>query len=100
MGCTVQGFEWDAGNREKCQKHGVSLREIELVFQNTPGVYPDPTHSREETRFRAIGKAHSRYVFVVFTLRQRAGMTLIRPISARYMHEQEIRHYEQQQKTS
>ena len=100
MGYTVQGFEWDAGNREKCQKHGVSLREIELVFQHTPGVYPDPAHSQEETRFRAIGRAKDRYIFVVFTLRHHAGLTLIRPISARYMHEREIRHYEQQQKTS
>jgi uncharacterized DUF497 family protein len=23
------GFDWDAGNREKCRKHGVSTAEIE-----------------------------------------------------------------------
>ena len=23
------GFEWDAGNSEKCQKHGLPLDEIE-----------------------------------------------------------------------
>ena len=26
------GFNWDAGNRKKCQKHGVSIAEIESVF--------------------------------------------------------------------
>ncbi len=28
----VSGFDWDDGNIEKCQKHGVSLEEIEALF--------------------------------------------------------------------
>ena len=26
------GFNWDAGNRNKCQKQGVSITEIESIF--------------------------------------------------------------------
>jgi hypothetical protein len=33
---------------------------------------------------------------MVFTLRERADALLIRPISARYMHQKEIRHYEEE----
>jgi uncharacterized protein len=44
---------------------------------------------------RAIGKTRSgRYVFLVFMLRTIHGSTLIRPISARYMHKKEIDRYE------
>lgn len=91
------GFQWDEGNREKCVAHGVSLAEIESLFRGVPGVYDDPDHSEQEPRLRAIGQTDSgRYVFVAFTIRQEAGKTLIRPITARYMHEREIRHYERQ----
>jgi len=46
---------------------------------------------------RAIGKtAAGRYVFVVFMLRQVEGLPRLRPISARYMHQKEIDHYERQ----
>ncbi len=50
-----QGFDWDAGNREKCCKHGVSVREIEALFRGRPSVEPDLAHSALEYRFRAIG---------------------------------------------
>lgn len=98
----LAGFEWDNGNRQKCQKHGVSLDEIEQVFLREPAVFPDPGHSQTEDRFRAIGTTRSgRYVFVAFTLRNHAeGGVLVRPISARYMHDKEIRHYERQQEGS
>ena len=46
---------------------------------------------------RAIGKtAAGRYVFMAFMWRQQEGTTLLRPISARYMHQKEIDHYEDQ----
>jgi len=32
MKLTVAGFDWDSGNREKYQKHGASLAEIEALF--------------------------------------------------------------------
>jgi uncharacterized DUF497 family protein len=90
----ISGFEWDSGNWPKCAKHGLTKAEIEQVFIRTPSVYPDPNLG--EDRKRAIGTtAEGRYVFVVFTLRESELGILIRPISARYMHEREIRRYEQ-----
>ena len=90
----ISGFEWDSGNWPKCAKHGLTKAEIEQVFIRTPSVFPDPNLG--EDRKRAIGTtAEGRYVFVVFTLRESELGILIRPISARYMHEREIRRYEQ-----
>lgn len=37
------GFEWDAGNCGKCQKHGVSIQEIEHVLTHAETlITPDP----------------------------------------------------------
>ena len=89
------GFDWDEGNWPKCGKHGVSKTDIESVFLNTPSVMADP--HPDEPRMRAIGKTHSgRYVFLVFMMRQFNHQWLIRPISARFMHQREIDHYENQ----
>ncbi len=91
----VAGFDWDDGNRAKCEKHGVSLAEIEALFAGPHRVAPDPAHSAEEVRLLAIGKgAGRREMFVAFTLREGADGRLIRPISARYMHRKEIESYE------
>ena len=89
----VAGFEWDSGNIDHCQKHGVTLGEIEALFSNTPHVLGDPF--AEERRFRAIGRNNAkRFMYVVFMLRKRGAEFYIRPISARYMHKKEIDHYE------
>jgi uncharacterized protein len=89
----ITGFDWDAGNWPKCGKHGVSREEIEEVFLGTPAVMPDPNPN--ESRMRAIGKTNAgRYAFLVFTLRKVGRQTTIRPISARFMHQKEIDHYE------
>ena len=93
---TVSGFDWGDGNRAKCQKHGVTIAEVEAVFRHPHHLAPDVTHSTLETRFLAIGRGEgSRPIFVAFTLREVAEETLIRPISARYMHRKEIDHYDQ-----
>jgi hypothetical protein len=91
----VAGFDWDAGNLEKCQKHGVPVAEIEELLSSDPGVAPDPDHSAREDRFIAVGRnAAGRPLFVAFTLRIKDGQRLIRPVSARYMHKKEIEGYE------
>ena len=92
------GFLWDAGNGLKCQKHGVSISEIEYVLAHAETlIVPDPKSSRREPRLLAIGRTQEgRYTFVVFTPRQSAGATLLRPISARYMHKKEFNKYEQE----
>ena len=90
-------FDWDAGNRDRCRKHEVSLAEIEAVLEGHPLVAPDPKHSAQETRFIALGRtAAHRSVFIAFTFRLRNGRLLFRPISARYMHAKEIQRYEAQ----
>jgi uncharacterized DUF497 family protein len=60
-------------------------------------VVPDRAHSFSEQRIRAIGKTEGgRSIFIVFTIRERGGKRFIRPISARYMHRKEVRHYEKE----
>jgi uncharacterized DUF497 family protein len=93
----IAGFDWDTGNRRKCQRHGVSTEDIESLFGRPVAVYPDPAHSVDEERFKAIGKTdEGRSVLLVFTLRRRGQALLVRPISARYMHVREVEHYEKE----
>jgi len=73
------------------------MAEVEQLFRRPVAVFPDPAHSRGETRFKAVGKTEQgRSVLIVFTLRQHKDETFIRPISARYMHAKEVRHYEEE----
>ena len=91
----ITGIDWDGGNWPKCGKHGVSREEIEDVLLGTPAVMPDP--HPDEPRMRAIGKTSAgRYVFLVFMPRQMGSHILLRPISARFMHQKEVTHYEHQ----
>lgn len=91
----ASGFDWDAGNWEKCQKHGVSIPEIEAVLLGDPKIAPAPRRSATEERFIAVGRtAGGRVVFIAFAFRLRGGARLVRPISARYMHAKEIERYE------
>ena len=93
----MAGFDWDESNRDKCRRHGVPLAEIEAMFLRPFAVFPDPEHSGSEERFKAIGtNDEGRHIFVVFTLRTRADISLIRPISARYMRRKEVAHYEKE----
>ena len=92
------GFVWDNANHSKCQKHGVSVAEVEHVLARAATlIVPDLKNSRAEPRFLAIGRTEQgRYALVVFTPRQTRGGILMRPISARYMHRKEIKKYEQE----
>lgn len=84
-----EGFDWDAGNREKCRKHGMTLEDIESVFRGPVLLLPDP--EPREPRQRAIGVTQDgRKAFIVFTMRR----SKIRPLSARFMHRREIEAYE------
>ena len=93
----IDAFDWDEGNWPKCGKHGLSRIDIEHVLRNEPFVLPDRNPQDDETRFNAVGtNSKGRYAFVVFTVRERDGRRLFRPISARYMHMKEIENYERQ----
>jgi uncharacterized DUF497 family protein len=89
------GFDWDEGNLEKCQKHGVSVSGIERLLSGEPAVAPDLKHSVEEDRFIAVGRNPAgRPLFVAFTFRKLEGRRLVQPVSARYMHQKEAERYE------
>jgi len=93
----ANGFDWDKGNRAKCEKHGLSSSAIEGLFASPLAILPDAAHSQGERRFRAIGRMDKgRGVFIVFRLRRNGDELLIRPISARYMHKKEIDAYEKE----
>ncbi len=80
----VTGFDWDQGNLEKCQKHGVGIAEIETLFHRALAVFPDLSHSTNEDRLIGIGKTKKgHHVFIAFTLRTIGNSVLIRPVSAR-----------------
>ncbi len=93
----VAGFDWDEGNRAKCQRHGVSIEEIEVLFMGDLRIAPDPKHSQDEDRRIAVGRTRAgRPIFVAFTLRVKKRRRLIRPVMARYMHAKEIAAYEKE----
>jgi len=94
---TLAGFDWDAGNRAKCQKHGVSVADIEALFSSPLLIVPDAAHSKTESRIRALGRTGAgRMIFLVFTVRVKGGRRLVRPISARFMHAKEVASYEKE----
>ena len=91
----ITGFNWDAGNARKNEKHGVSMAGAEQVFFNAPLLLlEDGAHSQQEPRLHALGKTdEGRALHITLTLRQ--SHQLIRVISARDMHRKERAIYEQ-----
>ena len=85
----ITGFDWDAGNARKNEKHGVSMAEAEQVFFSMPLLLlVDEKHSHRGARHHALGQTDAgRLLHLTFTLRK-AG-SLIRVISARDMHRKE-----------
>lgn len=103
--CTVRRlpktlvFEWDKWNIDKnYKKHGVDPKEAEEIFVSEElFVLPDIKHSQKEKRNIALGKTQEgKGLFVVFTLRGNK----IRVISARRMHEKEVKKYAKAKKDS
>ncbi|MCP5003258.1 MAG: BrnT family toxin [Planctomycetes bacterium] len=94
----IDGFDWGEGNLEKCQKHGVSISEIESIFaEEELTVFCDEEHSLEEERLIAVGQTkEKRNVLIIFTIRKRDKEQFIRPISARYMHQKEVKYYKEE----
>jgi hypothetical protein len=46
MDATISGFDWDDGNRAKCQHHGLSPAEVEALFERPVLIVPDVAHSQ------------------------------------------------------
>jgi uncharacterized protein len=98
MPLKIAGVEWDKGNLAKCQKHGLTVRDIEYVLlHGNDFIIRDARHSEAEGRYIAIGRTETeRSASVAFTLRcGHDGKLRIRPISSRYMHQREIKKYGQ-----
>lgn len=98
QGMKFSGFDWDEGNIGHCRKHGLTIPEIERALNSGALVIlSDVKHSGAEQRQIAAGALpNGERIFVAFTLRQKDGKTLLRPISARRMHEGERRRYGQE----
>jgi uncharacterized protein len=78
-------FDWDAGNWPKCGRRGVSKSDVESAVQSARFAITDPFE--EERRLRVVGLAQNcRHVFVALTIRVKDQLSLVRPISARFMH--------------
>ena len=92
----IAGFEWDAGNARKNEKHDVSQSGTEQVFFDPRLLMVvDSVHSVDEPRYHALGVSlDRRNLHIVFTLR--AQGTLIRVISARDMHRKERQIYDRE----
>jgi uncharacterized DUF497 family protein len=100
VGLRFSGFDWDEGNRAKCQKHGLSITQIEGFFAYSPRVAPDHKHSVDEDRFIAVGRIAGRPVFAAFTIRVKDKRRFIRPVTARFMHAKEVAAYEEESATT
>ena len=88
-------FEWDEGNSSKnWEKHKVSKKECEYLFSHNPIVMNDLTHSQKEDRFIALGKVNKRYLFIIYTIRNK----YIRIISARDQNKKEKMFYHSKRK--
>ena len=94
----IEGFNWDTGNTNKCQKHGLTKKEIEKFFlQKRVYIAPDIKHSFDEERLLAIGVGpKKRMIVVAFCFRSQQDRQLIRPISARFMNKKEVQQYEKE----
>ena len=94
----IEELEWDEGYWPKCGKHGVSKEEIKEMLLGDHYIVDDEAHSVAEARFQAIGhNSKGRLIYVVFTIRSHKGALIIRPISARFMHQKEISRHERDQ---
>ncbi len=89
---TLDGFEWDEGNRAKnWARHQVSNAECEEIFFNLPLLLGEASsHSQVEMRYYVLGKTQAdRLLFIAFVVRD----AKIRVISARPMSRKERQIY-------
>lgn len=86
----ITGFEWDEGNKYKSEeKHKVSIKEAEEVFESDP-LITIKTGITHEERYQLFGQTKSgKLISVIFTLRNNK----IRVISARPQSQKERNFY-------
>lgn len=90
-------FSWDVGKaRINHERHGVPFEEAATVFADPEGLdWEDPEHSREETRYKRLGRSIAgRILLIVYTVRRVPnGKETIRIISARQASRKERKAY-------
>lgn len=90
-------FSWDVGKaRINHERHGVPFEEAATVFADPDGLdWEDPEHSREETRYKRLGRSIAgRILLIVYTVRRVPhGKETIRIISARQASRKERKAY-------
>lgn len=92
----IDGFDWDSGNDLKnYDKHGISKKEAEEVFDNFPMFFGKGRNEGSEERMLAYGKTNSdKLLTLVFTFRKNK----IRIISARLQSRKERSAYNEKAK--
>jgi uncharacterized DUF497 family protein len=86
---TIRGFDWDHGNRDKCQQHGMSIGEIEAVFTRPIVILPDRETASGERRLKAIGRTPAgRHAFIVIYLANRTRWQRAAAADQRAVHAQ------------
>lgn len=86
----IIGFDWDDGNEIKnFEKHSVSIKEAEEVFNSQPFIVLRTAYLTEE-RFMMLGESKKRLLTIIFTIRKNK----IRIISARDMSKKKKKFYE------
>ena len=89
-------FEWDKHNEEKLwERHQVTAEEAEEAFFNRNLVLTGKKQASQEKRYYLYGATDpGRYLFIVFTLKDRE---VARVISARSMQKSELSWFKKRQ---
>lgn len=85
-------FEWDEGNSDKPNKHGLTRTESEeAFFDDNKVIFRDWKHSAKEQRITLLGKTKGgRLLNITYTIRKKK----IRIVTARHINRKEVPLYE------
>ncbi len=87
-------FEWDAGNEQKNEKHGISFSDIETIFGSPVYLAGKIVEDREEPRWLLLGETKSKGWALIITTRGQK----IRVVSCRRQRKKEAEFYEKLKK--
>lgn len=89
-------FDWDKGNIGKNKKHNVSDKEAkEVFFDKKIFIFKDIIHSKNDPRFRILGKTRKERLLLSFSLLE---VKKIEIILARDINRKEVYLYEKKLK--
>jgi uncharacterized DUF497 family protein len=79
------------------EKAGVSVSTVKRAQEDVPNIKASNLAKIERAlEDGGVRPREAVPLFVAFTMRERSGQLMIRPVSARYMHAKEIANYEAQ----